>query len=357
MGLRNPHLQTVLAARLIRPALPPLRRERLELDDGDFLDLAHGGEAAGQRPTVCLFHGLAGGLGSSYVAGAFNALTGAGCRVTLMHWRGCSGEPNRLARSYHSGASEDIARMAALLAERHPGSPLIGLGYSLGGNALLTYLGQQGESAGFDAAIAVSPPLVLSVGADTLSRGAARGYQRFLLGLMRQHHEAKRRARPELDLPAATASLDTFWRFDDALTAPLHGFDGVHDYYQRCSARRWLGGIRRPVHILSAADDPFFSPAILPEERELAAGTRHEVSVHGGHVGFLSGWRTRWLDARVAGLAADLAADLVADLATNLGANSAANAVSRPGPRPDLHRPRAGHADAGRRCPVGGGAR
>jgi len=295
-------VQTILAARLVRPPLPALRHERLELPDGDFLDLVHAGEATGIRPTVCLFHGLAGGLSSSYVAGAFGALTALGCRITLMHWRGCSGEPNRLARSYHSGATEDIARMAALLAERHPGSPLIGLGYSLGGNALLTYLGQSGQSAGFDAAIAISPPLVLAVGADTLSRGAARGYQRFLLGLMRAHHEAKRRARPELELPVADTSLDTFWAFDDALTAPLHGFDGVHDYYERCSARRWLGGIRRPVHILSAVDDPFFSEAILPEPDELAPGTVHEVSVHGGHVGFLDGWRHRWLDGRIAEL-------------------------------------------------------
>jgi len=301
--LRNPRVQPILASRYRKPALPPLRRERLELDDGDFLDLVHAGPAEGIRPTVCLFHGLAGGLDSSYVCGAMARLCAAGCRVTLMHWRGCSGEPNRLARSYHSGATDDIARMASLLAERHPGSPLIGLGYSLGGNALLVYLGQHGDVAGFDAAVAVSPPLVLSVGADTLSRGAARVYQRHLLALMRDHHEAKRLARPQLALPPAGAELDTFWRFDDALTAPLHGFGGVDDYYARCSARRWLGGIRRPTHILSAADDPFFSEAILPRDSELAPATVHEVSRHGGHVGFLGGpvWRPhRWLDARVA---------------------------------------------------------
>jgi len=311
--LRNPHLQTVLAARLARPALPAVRHERLELDDGDFLDLVHAGrehgpgDPGGPAPVVCLFHGLAGSLASSYVAGAFGSLTAIGCRVTLMHWRGCSGEPNRLARSYHSGETGDIARMAALLRTRHPDAPLIGLGYSLGGNALLTYLGRTGEAAGFDAGIAISPPLVLAVGADTLARGAARGYQRFLLGLMREHHEAKRRARPELDLPPATAALDTFWAFDDALTAPLHGFEDVHDYYERCSARRWLGGIRRPVHILSAADDPFFTTEILPEPHELAAGTVHEVAAHGGHVGFLAGYRTRWLDDRVAHLVERLA--------------------------------------------------
>lgn len=309
--LRNPHLQTVLASKLIRPALVAIRRERLELDDGDFLDLVHAGPPDGIRPTVALFHGLAGGLDSSYVRGAMAALCTLGARVTLMHWRGCSGEPNRLARSYHSGATDDIARIAALLAERYPHSPRIGLGYSLGGNALLKYLGERGDAAALDAAVSVSPPLVLAVGADTLQHGGARGYQRYLLGLMRAQHEAKRAAHPDLRLPPAGPDLNTFWRFDDALTAPLHGFADVHDYYDTCSARRWLRSIRRPVHILSARDDPFFTEAILPEPHELAPGTVHEVSERGGHVGFLGrGERAfrpvRWLDARVAQLCCTL---------------------------------------------------
>ena len=345
--LCNPHVQTVLASRLVRPPPPPVSHERLELDDGDFIDLAHtlssgpplapgsitpsappsattadpgevhGAPHAGREtlaaddgPRVLLLHGLAGSLDSAYARGAMRSLVARGFGVTLMHWRGCSGEPNRLARSYHSGESGDVARLVALLRERHPRSPLYALGFSLGGNALLKYLGERGEDTPLAAALAVCPPLVLEVGATQLDRGIARGYRNHLLGLMRAQHEAKRARHPELDLPPAHAGLDSFWRFDDELTAPLHGFDGVEDYYARCGARRFLGGIRRPTHILVARDDPFFTEAILPERHELAPGTLLELAEHGGHVGFLAGGRgwppRRWLDERVADVLAGL---------------------------------------------------
>lgn len=303
-------MQTLLAARLLRPPRPDVTRERLELDDGDFLDLAH---AASARPPIahaCLFHGLAGGLDSAYARGAMAALARRGIATTLMHWRGCSGEPNRLARSYHSGATDDIARTGTLVRTRHPDLPVLALGYSLGANALLLHLGRAGRDTPFDAAMAVCPPLVLAVGAAKLDTGAARGYRGHLLGLMRAQHEAKRARYPELGLPPAPASLDTFRRFDDALTAPLHGYAGVDDYYARASCRPALPGIRVPAHVLCAADDPFFTPAILPDEAELAPGTTLEVAAHGGHVGFVGARGSgdgpgggalgrRWLDRRV----------------------------------------------------------
>ena len=270
------------------------------------------------RAIVCLFHGLAGGLDSAYARGAFGALSRRGLSPLLMHWRGCSGEPNRLRRSYHSGATDDVERIARLARERRPGLPVIGLGFSLGANALLKHLGESGDACGFDAAFAVCPPLVLAVGAAKLDVGAARGYRGHLLALMRAQHEAKRARHPELDLPPAPPTLDTFRGFDDALTAPLHGFDGVDDYYARCSARRHLPAIRRPVRILCAADDPFFTPAILPEPDELAPGTVLEVAAHGGHVGFVGrrgdgdgpgggALGRRWLDRRVGEVCAGFA--------------------------------------------------
>jgi len=349
--LCNPHLQTVLASRLAVPPRPPVLLERLELDDGDFVDLAHGGalvatpeDTSDTRPAdtsdrspenapavaaaddpasrlaesdrdaavaprrgvpmVALFHGLAGSLDSSYARGAIAALGTAGFRTCLMHWRGCSGEPNRLARSYHSGASDDIGRIVDTLRARHPDSALYAVGFSLGGNALLKYLGEQGEATPLAGALAVSPPLELAIGAEQLDRGLARVYRGHLLALMRAQHEAKRALRPALALPQAHAGLDTFRKFDDALTAPLHGFAGVDDYYERCSARGWLGTIRRPTHILCARDDPFFTEEILPGADELAAATTLELARHGGHVGFLAGGRAgrpyRWLDEHVA---------------------------------------------------------
>ena len=313
-------MQTLLGARALRPPPPAVSRERLELDDGDFIDLAHADPPGEPIAHACLFHGLAGGLGSAYARGAIGALVRRRVAVTLMHWRGCSGEPNRLRRSYHSGATEDIVRIAELVAERHPGRPLLGLGYSLGGNALLLHLGRAGADTPFDAALAVCPPLVLAVGAAKLDRGAARGYRRHLLGLMRAQHEAKRARHPELDLPPARPSLDTFRAFDDALTAPLHGYAGVDDYYARASSRPALPGVAVPTRVLCAEDDPFFTPAILPEADELAPETVLELARHGGHVGFVGGRGAgdgpgggalgrRWLDRRVGEVLAGFVAE------------------------------------------------
>ena len=303
--LCNPHVQTVLAGRIALPPRPPVRSERLELDDGDFVDLAHGETRPlpADAPVVALFHGLAGSVDSAYARGAIGALGAAGYRTCLMHWRGCSGEPNRLARSYHSGASDDVGRLVDTLHARHPASALYAVGFSLGGNALLKYLGERADDTPLAGAVAVGPPLVLAVGAARLDRGLARVYRGHLLSLMRAQHEAKRALRPALGLPPAPPALDTFRKFDDALTAPLHGFAGVDDYYARCSARAHLGTIRRPTHILAARDDPFFTEAILPGADELAPHTTLELADRGGHVGFLAAGKgprpRRWLDARI----------------------------------------------------------
>ncbi|MFT6878575.1 MAG: putative alpha/beta-fold hydrolase, partial [Granulosicoccus sp.] len=160
-------------------------------------------------------------------------------------------------------------------------------------------LGEQGTASPLTGAMSVSPPLVLAEGATKLNTGVARIYQRYLLYLLRTQHEKKRLLYPELNLPVASSALNTFWKFDDALTAPLHGYADVNDYYDRCSARQFLPTISTPTHILSARDDPFFTPAILPDEHELSNSTVLEISDHGGHVGFLQKGK-RWLDEHVA---------------------------------------------------------
>lgn len=294
--LRNPHLQTIIASQLLKPVPVESQRERLELPDGDFLDIN-----LGRQPgdIVAIFHGLAGSVQSSYIRGVFQTLQHAGFRPVLMHWRGCSGEPNRLPRAYHSGASDDIRWFVDYLAGRFPDNRLYALGYSLGANALLKYLGESGAQSRLSGAMAVSPPLVLQEGANKLNQGVARLYQRHLLRLMRRHHEQKRTLYPELELPPATDQLDSLWKFDDTITAPLHGFDGAVDYYQQCSARQFLPAIDLPTRILCARDDPFFTPDILPGIGELSRNTTLELSRTGGHVGFLEG-RERWLDTHVA---------------------------------------------------------
>ena len=299
--LRNPHLQTIVASQLLKPVPVDSDQERLELPDGDFMDIN-----LGRQPgeIVAIFHGLAGSVQSSYIRGVFQTLQRAGFRPVLMHWRGCSGEPNRLPRAYHSGASDDIRWFVDYLAKRFPENRIYALGYSLGANALLKYLGETGSQSQLSGAMAVSPPLVLQEGANKLNQGVARLYQRHLLRVMRKHHEQKRTRYPELDLPAATGQLDSLWKFDDTITAPLHGFDGAVDYYQRCSARQFLPSIHTPTRILCAQDDPFFTPEILPGADELSQNTTLELSPTGGHVGFLEG-RERWLDTHVANVLQD----------------------------------------------------
>jgi len=295
--LRNAHAQTVLASKLFKPEKFETVRERIELPDGDFIDIEQPNGCS--QHVVALFHGLAGCVESPYIQGALATLSARGFHPILMHWRGSSGEPNRLARAYHSGASDDIGWFLDFLAARHVGANLYAVGYSLGGNALLKYLGEQGAASALTGAMSVSPPLVLAEGASQLNTGVAQIYQRYLLNLLRTQHERKRRLYPELNLPVASASLNTFWKFDDALTAPLHGYNGVNDYYDRCSARQFLPTITTPTHILSARDDPFFTPAILPDEQELSNSTVFEIADHGGHVGFLQNGK-RWLDEQVA---------------------------------------------------------
>lgn len=294
--LSNPHLQTILASQLFRPPAIETDQERVELADGDFIDINLSRRQQGD--IVAIFHGLAGSINSNYIRGVWLALEAAGFRPALMHWRGCSGEPNRLPRAYHSGASDDIQWFIDLLHQRQPQVPIHALGYSLGGNALLKYLGESGSDTPLQGAMAVSPPLVLKEGAEQLDTGVSRLYQRHLLRLMRRHHECKRERYPQLNLPAATRRLDSLRKFDDALTAPLHGFADAAEYYERCSARQFLPRIRVPTHILCAYDDPFFTPRILPEASELASGTCLEVPRSGGHVGFLQG-RKRWLDTYI----------------------------------------------------------
>ncbi len=220
-----------------------------------------------------------------------------------MHFRGCSGETNRLARSYHSGETGDLELVLRTLREREPGSPIALVGYSLGGNVLLKWLGQVGAAAHVDCAVAVSVPFELEKAAWRLERGFSRIYQARLLHSLKA--SVARKHRQEL-LPAELGDLSavhSFRDFDDVVTAPLHGFRDASHYYQESSSRQYLKGIRVPTLILHALDDPFMTPDAVPTPAELSRCTTLELSRRGGHVGFVAGrwpWRPRyWLDERI----------------------------------------------------------
>jgi len=221
----------------------------------------------------------------------------------ILNFRGCSGEPNRLPHSYHSGETADLAYVIGLLKAREPQARLAVVGYSLGGNAMLKWLGEAQAHAHIDAAVAVSPPFVLADCAWRMERGFSRLYQWSLVHRLKRSIEAKqRRMTMPIEL-TGLAHLQTFREFDDRVTAPLNGFDGVDDYYTRSSSRQFLRHITVPTLILHSRDDPFMTEAAIPQRDELSAAIEFELQARGGHVGFVAGdvpWRAHyWLEQRI----------------------------------------------------------
>lgn len=285
--LRSAHLQTIWPTLLRRSPVLPLRIERLELADGDFVDLGWAGDGAG--PIAVLVHGLGGTFDSKYLCGVGRQLVTAGWRVCALQLRGGSAESNRLPRNYHHGDSADLRELWQRLRQREPRVFLATIGWSLGGNLLLKALGEEGEHAGTDIACAVSVPFRLHECAEHLRHGFPRVYQRWLLDGCRVLVRRKQAAMPlpaAVNLAQALAARD-FFEFDGAWTAPLNGFDDAADYYARSACGQFLPHIRRPTLILQALDDPFMPADIVPAAQALSASVTLEISDHGGHVGFI----------------------------------------------------------------------
>ncbi|WP_153785514.1 hydrolase [Pseudomonas sp. EMN2] len=297
-GLTNPHLQTLWGP--LWRKLPDLQRnrERLWLADGDFLDLDWHGPHQPDTPLVLVLHGLTGSSNSPYVKGLQQALQLRGWASVAINWRGCSGEPNLLARSYHSGASEDLAETIRHLRAQRPLAPLYAVGYSLGGNVLLKYLGESGSASELEAAVAVSVPFRLDQCADRIGLGFSKIYQAHFMREMLAYVQDKQRhfrdkghheGLAEIERLGSLRKLRTFWDFDGKVTAPLNGFSDVHDYYRRASSRYYLRENRTPTLIIHASDDPFVFSHSLPSADELAPQTQFELHSRGGHVGFVDG--------------------------------------------------------------------
>jgi hypothetical protein len=297
---RGPHAQTLWPNLVRRRPEITLRRERLNLPDGDFLDLDWTLNDDG--PIVVILHGLEGSSRSQYIRGLLKTLKAQGWRGVVLHFRGCSGEPNRLARGYHSGETSDLAWVIDHLRRREPNTPIAAVGYSLGGNVLLKWLGERGAGAPLQAAVAVSVPFVLQEAADRFCRSFSRLYQWALLRSLKRGYQRKF-ARMPSPLSVDPARLNRFWDFDHHVTAPLHGFESADHYYRIASSRQYLRGIGVPTLIVHAADDPFMSPAAVPRADEIADAIDFELYSGGGHVGFVSGtwpWRPRyWLEERI----------------------------------------------------------
>lgn len=312
--LRNRHLQTCLGTTLRRdPAIPGMRRRRIELEDGDFVDVDVAAPRDRREPGswVLVLHGLEGSSRSQYVRGMAAALLAAGHEVCLLNYRGCSGEPNRLPRAYHGGATADVLAVMEQLSGERPGRPFAAVGFSIGANMLMKLLGEDPSlvPAGLVATVAISAPFDLERCMYFLDRPSrTRGvYRRQLLRTLRSKALRKLERFPGC-IPASAADLRairTFAEFDGLYTAPVHGFRDAPDYWRRVSGEGYLARIARPMLIVSASDDPFFPRGYVPQAA-IAANAHLTLTLteRGGHCGFVGGavWSpTYWAEQVAAG--------------------------------------------------------
>jgi predicted alpha/beta-fold hydrolase len=298
--LRNGHVQTILPLLLPRRLEVQFERERLELDDGDFLDLDWA--RAGRGRLVIVTHGLESGTTAGYVRGAVATLQAAGWDALAWNFRGCGTEPNRLARFYHSGETGDLSSVIRHAAASYERIALIG--FSLGGNVTLKYLGEAPSHPAVIAAAAISTPVDLASSARALDqRRTNRIYLRHFLRTLIAKVEAKARHFPDQLDVASIRTIGSFQEFDDRYTAPLHGFRDAADYYSRSSALPYLPKITIPMLLLNARNDPFLTPECFPHrEAEANAQLFLETPSSGGHVGFMdfANGSQPWSERRVA---------------------------------------------------------
>ena len=304
--LPNRHAQTIYPALVKRPSVT-LRRQRIDTRDGDFVDFDWLDAPAAKReqtPLVVLFHGLEGNASSHYARALMQHLQSIGWRGVIPHFRGCSGEPNRLPRAYHSGDYTEIDWMLSTIRKQSPSGPLYAVGVSLGGSALLNWLGreEQRAAATVTAAAAVSTPLDLTAAGIAIGQGLNRIYALHFLYTLKPKALTMAERFPGVLDDAAIRRVNSMYTFDDAVTAPLHGFAGVEDYWRRASSKPWLRSVAVPTLVLNAKNDPFVPGASLPGPSEVARAVVLEQPETGGHAGFLASpfpGRSSWLPGRL----------------------------------------------------------
>jgi predicted alpha/beta-fold hydrolase len=297
--------QTIYARTLARNYAVEYRRQRWETPDGDFIDLDWVNCQGGAAKLLVLFHGLEGCSRSHYALSLMTMAQQVGWRGVVPHFRGCSGESNRLARAYHSGDAAEVDWILRRLKAENRDSEIYVAGVSLGGNMLLKWLGEQGAAAAavVQGAIAVSAPVDLQAAAAVLDFGYRRAiYTSRFLRSLRAKVLAKIAAHGlEIDIDAVRG-CSTFRQIDDLYTAPIHGFKDADDYWTRASSKPWLKHIRAPTLLLNARNDPFLPASALPAPRDVSDAVKLEFPNAGGHVGFVAGplpGRLEWLSQRV----------------------------------------------------------
>ena len=286
------HLQTIVPAKLVPVPRVVYRRERWNTPDDDFIDVdfAAPEPAAAEASIVVLFHGLEGCSQSHYARAVMRHFADRGWRALVAHFRGCSGEPNRLPRAYHSGDADEGDWILRRVHERWPQAPLFAVGVSLGGNMLAKWAGEHGADAGFvRAAASIGSPLDLAAGGHAIGRGFNLVYTRMFLATLRRKAIAKTLRFAGLADARAIAQARNLFEFDNLYTAPVHGFRDTLDYWTRASAKPVLGGIRIPYLLLNARNDPFVPAESLPTPAQVSPAVELDQPEHGGHIGFAQG--------------------------------------------------------------------
>ncbi len=304
--LKNRHIQTVYSTFFRKKAKHNYTIERFRLSDNDFLELYWFEPHRDGTPLAILFHGLGGSYASPYIYGMMHALSKEGINSVVMHYRSSSGVMNDTPLSYHSGKTDDALEVLEALSLSYPDTRLFGIGFSLGANLLLKLLGETGTNTPFSAATAISSPFDLELCALQLNRGFSKVYQAYILkDLKKMLHQKFERFDMTPYTPLKKEHIDTlntFYKFDAAYTAPAHGFASVEEYYKKASSKPFLHKITTPTLLIHAKDDPFVPQEALPTSKELSDTVTYELHERGGHVGFIDGTLfepTYYLEKRV----------------------------------------------------------
>ncbi|MCD6027486.1 MAG: alpha/beta hydrolase [Solimicrobium sp.] len=295
----NGHLQTIIPAKFLRIPKIGYRRERWITPDNDFIDLDYI-DAVETAPLIVLFHGLEGSSKSHYARTLMSEVQKRGWAGVVVHFRSCSGQPNNAPRFYHSGDSAEIDWILHRIRQQNPQRTLFVCGVSLGGNALLRWLGESQQQANFvQAATAISAPLDLTQGGLALGNGVNLMYTSRFLRTLKQKCVEKLTQYPGLFDQKKMLAAKNLYEFDNIVTAPLHGYKNTEDYWHRASARHILVDITVPTLVLNAKNDPFLPGRHLPKNASVSVTL--DYPEHGGHVGFVSGWsaNTEWLPKRI----------------------------------------------------------
>lgn len=301
LWLPGGHLQTIYPAKCMPRPPVQYRRERWNTPDGDFIDVDFVDGKPG-LPLLVLFHGLEGSSNSHYARALMAQMAVLGWSGALPHFRGCSGELNHAPRFYHSGDAEEVDWIMRRLVQQRPQrGKFYAVGVSLGGNALLRWLGEfQHEAEIIDGACAISAPLDLAGGGAALSRGFNQVYTRLFLETLKPKCLQKLQQFPALFDPEKMLRARNLYEFDNVVTAPLHGFRDTDDYWDRASAKHVLDDITVPTLVLNARNDPFLPAHHLPARA--ASCVTLDYPEQGGHVGFAQGafpGNLNWLPQRI----------------------------------------------------------